>query len=92
MIKTLLAGTALCLMPLGALAADLPARVPVKAAPALAPAPAFSWSGFYIGGHVGYGWGGHDTELLDEDHKSQGVLGGFQAGYNLQTGNIVLGL
>lgn len=91
MLKTLLAGTALCLAPLTALAADLPARIPIKA-PAAVAAPAFSWTGFYVGGHVGYGWGGHDTELLEEDHKSKGVLGGFQAGYNYQTGNVVLGL
>jgi outer membrane immunogenic protein len=35
-------------------AADLPRALPVKA---LAAAVPFNWSGFYIGGHVGYGWG-----------------------------------
>ena len=36
-------------------AADLPTRMPVKAAPA--PARVFSWTGCYLGGHVGWGWG-----------------------------------
>jgi outer membrane immunogenic protein len=90
MVKTLLAGTALCLVSFGAVAADLPARMPTKAPVYVA--PAFSWTGFYVGAHVGYGWGTHDTELLDEDHKSNGILGGFQAGYNLQAGNAVFGI
>src|ERR1700690_700065 len=37
------------------LAADLPTRMPIKAAPA--PARVFSWTGCYLGGHVGWGWG-----------------------------------
>jgi opacity protein-like surface antigen len=40
-------------------AADLPA--PIRAAPPLAPvAVASDWTGFYLGGHGGYGWG-HNT-------------------------------
>src|SRR5262245_51378490 len=40
-------------------AADLPRK-----APALAPAPPpFSWTGFYIGGHRGAGWGTSETSL-----------------------------
>jgi len=50
----LLAGTAAFLGG-SALAADLPARMPVKA-PAVAAAP-YSWTGCYIGGHAGAGWG-----------------------------------
>ncbi len=34
-------------------AADLPRAMPVKA-PVMA--PVYNWSGFYVGGHVGYGW------------------------------------
>ena len=90
MLKTLLAGTALCLISFGAVAADLPARMPAKA-PAYVAASS-SWTGFYVGAHVGYGWGAHDAELLDVDHKSNGILGGFQAGYNLQVGSAVLGI
>ena len=38
-------------------AADLPARMPVKARPVAAPIPLFSWTGCYFGAHVGGGWG-----------------------------------
>ena len=38
-----------------AVAADLPIK-----APRAAPAPYFSWSGFYVGAHVGYGWADFD--------------------------------
>ena len=42
------------------LAADLGARTYTKA-PALAPVS--NWSGFYIGGNLGYGWGDGDTDV-----------------------------
>jgi outer membrane immunogenic protein len=53
MKRLLLASTALAFCG-PALAADLPA-MRVKA-PVMAPAP-FSWTGCYVGGHVGAGWG-----------------------------------
>lgn len=39
-----------------AFAADLPATIPLKAPPP-PPAQAFSWTGCYVGGHLGAGWG-----------------------------------
>lgn len=55
MKRLLLASTALAIAA-PAMAADL--RMPVKAAPmAPVPAPAFSWTGCYVGGHIGAGWG-----------------------------------
>src|SRR5262245_17711864 len=88
-----------------ALAADLPARpAPIPAAPALA--PAITWSGFYVGGNVGYSWGRSDV-AIDETFtlpdgllpvsgghlKPKGIIGGLQAGYNWQFHrNGVLGL
>jgi outer membrane immunogenic protein len=56
MKKLLLAGVALAACT-QANAADLPARMPVKAPPVAAPVPVFSWTGCYIGAHVGGGWG-----------------------------------
>jgi outer membrane immunogenic protein len=86
-----------------ALAADLPPRGYNKA-PAMA-APATNWSGLYIGGNVGYGWGNDDTSfspLPDPaftdlapatlDAKPKGVIGGAQIGYNWQIGSLVSGL
>jgi outer membrane immunogenic protein len=75
-------------MPLAAHAADL--RMPVKAPPAPEVAPAPSWTGFYIGGHIGYGWDSIDTNafnsagvLVDSvHHERQGILGGGQIGVN----------
>src|ERR1700731_5359283 len=79
-----------------AAAADLP-RLPIKA-------PAFkavyNWTGFYLGGHVGYGGGsfGPGTNPLPEQgvffpHSVTGLIGGYQAGYNRQlANNVVLGV
>lgn len=38
-----------------AAAADLPAAAPVYKAPP--PVAAYDWTGFYVGGNIGYGWG-----------------------------------
>src|SRR5690349_12557540 len=43
-------------MPLAANAADLPAAAPSYKAPVIAPTPAYSWTGFYIGASVGGEW------------------------------------
>jgi opacity protein-like surface antigen len=82
-----------------ALAADLPLKAPP---PVIA---AWNWSGFYIGGHGGYGWG-HNSQTDINDpffagkfprfnvpgFDPKGFLGGVQAGANWQTGAIVAGL
>jgi outer membrane immunogenic protein len=54
MKRQLLLSTAvgLILASRAALAADMPAKAP----PQLAPAQYYSWSGFYVGAHAGYGW------------------------------------
>ncbi len=74
-----------------ATAADLP----IRKAPA--PAPALSWTGFYIGAHVGAGWGTIETEVPGggfalASGTVNGFLGGGQIGYNWQTGPIVIGV
>jgi outer membrane immunogenic protein len=52
-----------------ALAADLPLKAPP---PAVA---AWNWSGFYIGGHGGYGWG-HDAQTDINDPFFAGKVPG----------------
>lgn len=76
-------------------AADLPRSV--YKAPAMV-APAFSWTGFYIGANVGYGWGDGDGTATvggltgPVSGSSSGILGGGQIGYNWQTGPLVFGV
>jgi outer membrane immunogenic protein len=82
------------------LAADLGARTYTKA-PALAPVS--NWSGFYVGGNLGYGWGDGNTDfsflptpsdfnIATLGARSTGVTGGAQLGYNWQIGSLVTGL
>jgi high affinity Mn2+ porin len=79
-----LAGAAFGALALGspAMAADMPLK-------ALHLRPAFDWSGFYIGGHTGYGRGSSTAVLSDPLAVStnsvfSGVIGGVQGGYNVQ--------
>ena len=80
-------------------AADLPpAPAPMYKAPAMMP-PAFSWTGLYIGGDVGYGWGTSSGTLgnsigafpVPYTYHADGGLGGGFVGGNYQFGQIVLG-
>ena len=74
-------------------AADMPLKAPVLKA-------AYSWTGFYLGGHVGYGGGslGPGTNALPLQgaffpHSFTGMIGGYQAGYNRRLANhVVLGV
>jgi outer membrane immunogenic protein len=81
-----------------AMAADMPTKV--YRSP---PAEVFSWSGFYIGGHLGYGSSSNDWKFLDVGSSGSktfnmgsgtitGALGGAQVGVNWQTGPVVLGV
>jgi outer membrane immunogenic protein len=105
MKKLLLASTALIALAASAQAADLGVpRMPIAAAVV---APAFNWTGFYLGGHIGYGFGrgNHRNTLLGNGaafdngadttaftYNTRGVLGGLHAGYNWQTSNVVFGI
>ncbi|WP_170149624.1 outer membrane protein [Rhodoplanes roseus] len=82
-------------------AADLPARMPVKA-PVVA-APVFSWTGFYIGAHAGYGWGKNDwsnsydpifgnLSAVEAKYDVSGGLAGGQIGFNYQVNQFVFGV
>ena len=62
-------------------AADI-ARPVYKAAPVIA---AFNWSGFYIGGNVGYGWGqGEFDNFGGLSWNQDGFFAGGQIGWNWQ--------
>jgi outer membrane immunogenic protein len=71
-----------------AMAADLAARPTVKA---VAPPPVFSWTGCYLGVHVGAGRQSSGF-LTDAPYGSVGALGGAQAGCNLQWRQFVIGV
>jgi outer membrane immunogenic protein len=78
-------------------AADLP-RTSYKA-PAMVAAPLFSWTGFYVGANLGYGWSDGNGNLTVAGlgtgaltGSGDGILGGGQAGYNWQTGPWVFGV
>jgi outer membrane immunogenic protein len=77
-----------------AAAADLPIRGYTKA-PVMVD-PAYNWSGFYLGGHVGAIWGRSrvfDNGVLTESGAAtDGIVGGILVGYNWQTGPAVLGV
>jgi outer membrane immunogenic protein len=81
-----------------AVAADMPVK-----APAAIVAP-YNWSGIYLGGHAGWGWGSSNTVLdaipsigvaagtpLSSINPS-GFMGGGQIGFNWQMNSIVLGV
>ena len=61
MKKLLFGGAAALTLAMGATA--FAADLPVKAAPMVA--PAFSWTGFYIGANAGGAWGHSDTHTYD---------------------------
>ena len=76
-----------------ALAADLPSR---RAPPVYSPPPAipvFTWTGFYVGGQVGYEFGrssGFASNpvlggLAGSSVKPSGIIGGAHVGYNFST-------
>lgn len=86
------------------LAADIPAAPIIKAP---VKAPGYSWYGFYIGIHGGYGWGRNGVDFTPDAFylpgflasgvpasaatSPKGFIAGIQYGSNWQFGNIVLG-
>jgi high affinity Mn2+ porin len=79
-----------------ALAADLPGQ---KEAPS---APMDPWSGFYVGGHIGWAWGNSSwsgagaagsfgiAQPLDSFQESGSFLAGVQGGYNYRLPNSLM--
>src|SRR5262249_58772826 len=102
MRKFLFAAACAFALSASAFAADRP--MPYKA---VAPAPVFSWTGFYVGAHIGYGWsetswcrvGGGVNGCAERTPGENfaavdphGILGGVQAGYNVQAGQVLFRL
>jgi outer membrane immunogenic protein len=101
MLSGIVAATAL--LATGAFAADLPVKTYTKAPVYVE--PVFNWTGFYVGGNIGYSWGRADTTeslsdvrtgvVLDTGtsrNNANGVIGGGQFGYNWQMSNWVAGI
>src|ERR1700730_1486902 len=99
MNRTLLASaafvalTASSLFASSAFAADMRLKAPAKM-----PAAVYDWSGFYIGGNIGWSFGTESTAWTSAGTPAgsasgtmQGALGGLQDGYNWQSGNWVIG-
>jgi outer membrane immunogenic protein len=53
--------------------------------------PVFTWTGFYLGVNGGGGWGQSSWDRTGNFDLSGGVIGGT-AGFNWQTGQVVLGI
>jgi outer membrane immunogenic protein len=94
-IKTgAVAAVALLAAPLAAAAADM--RVPVYKGMPRSVISYYNWTGFYLGGTVGYAFGGAsdwsvaNVNLVSVDPK--GMLYGVTAGYNWQAGSWVYGI
>jgi outer membrane immunogenic protein len=62
----------------------------------------YNWSGFYVGGHIGYGWNNIDSTttnlfsgVVDPtiSHDRNGIFGGGQLGYNYMVNpNFLIGI
>jgi opacity protein-like surface antigen len=78
------------------IAAVMPTKAPVKArGPLLGPV---NWTGFYVGGFTGIGFGTDDIRFVGDPGNSGaktwvvGALGGAQFGYNYQVNQWVFGV
>jgi outer membrane immunogenic protein len=103
-MKRLLIGitAATSLLATSAFAADLPARTYTKAPVYVE--PIYNWTGFYLGGNIGYSWGkSNDSSTLTNTAGTvlfastsntdlNGIVGGAQIGYNWQMQGWVWGL
>jgi outer membrane immunogenic protein len=105
-MRYILTATAAVVFSLGvvqaASAADMPAKMPVKAAPIVAP---YNWTGFYVGVNAGGAWGNttaQDTLATNGapwvtngaswSSKPSGLTAAVEAGYNWQFNTFVLGI
>ncbi|HET7848738.1 MAG TPA: outer membrane protein [Pseudolabrys sp.] len=75
-------------------AADLPTKAPIAPAPMVA--PAFNWTGVYLGINGGWGWGHQDwldnTGATSVSFRPDGGIFGGQLGFRYQWNQLVLGV
>src|SRR5215469_6059367 len=84
-----------------AFAADIAVKAP---SPAPAPYVPYSWTGFYVGGEFGAGWGNSQTTVVTNSGVAFppgtvektidyfGGLGGVYGGYNYQINQFLIGI
>jgi high affinity Mn2+ porin len=60
--------------------------LPTKAPPSAAAAAAYDWTGFYVGGHIGYGFGGSSWTSTQTGAPGPNGTLDFTNGYNFSTG------
>jgi opacity protein-like surface antigen len=76
-----------------AFASDLPVKGLANTTPITAPPP-YNWSGFYVGANFGGGWTGSSLNIPGNSFYGgiTELIGGVQAGYNFQSGHLLLGV
>lgn len=68
-----------------ATAADLPRKAPAYEPP---PPPVYNWTGFYVGGNLGYGWGDSSYSFSADNGAGQGLLNtGISGGITPRAGS-----
>jgi outer membrane immunogenic protein len=93
MKRMIFAGLGLLALAGAATAADMTPRYPQQQPYLKGPlySPAFTWTGFYLGLNGGGGWGTSRWDRTGDLDLSGGVIGGT-AGFNWQTGQVVIGI
>lgn len=89
MRRALLGLLASSAMAFPAIAADLPSQ---GGAPYYAPPPIFTWTGAYIGANASYAFGRYTSGGSPYFGNAGGGLFGLTAGYNYQSGPLVVGV
>ena len=71
-------------------------RGSVKDGAASTASDTYKWTGLYVGAYTGKTWGGQDWLFLDAGTNANPIFGGYvlggTVGYNVQFGNMVLGV
>ena len=102
-MRRLMPAALLLLSPAASFGADLQGRTPAPARAPIMDPVATNWGGFHLGVHGGYAAKGAskadlspvanaDGSAIQAQLRGSGVIGGLQAGYSFQTGEMVVGV